>query len=189
MENGFLRAHTCCFTGHRILAPGHEESLPRLLEQSVRALAAHGVYRFVTGGALGFDTMAAQTVLSLREEISALRLIVVAPYLGQADGWSMSDRFLYERIRGAADDFRCLAAGYTRGCLRRRNHEMVDLSGICLAYLTHRPSGSAQTADYALQSGLKVINLAELLEEESGFPALVRPRGDAFLRFAEKGRF
>lgn len=159
-----LREHTCCFTGHRAIAYIHEERLPSLIERHICKLVADGVYRFVTGGALGFDTMAAKAVLRLREKNERISLIVIAPYAGQADSWSDRDRFEYERIKNAADDFICLEAGYSKGCMRRRNHAMVDMSGVCVSYLLRDKSGTSQTADYAAQSGLKVINLAEELD-------------------------
>ena len=159
-----LREHTCCFTGHRAIAYIHEERLPNLIERHICKLVADGVYRFVTGGALGFDTMAAKAVLRLREKNERISLIVIAPYAGQADSWSDRDRFEYERIKNAADDFICLEAGYSKGCMRRRNHAMVDMSGVCVSYLLRDKSGTSQTADYAAQSGLMVINLAEELD-------------------------
>lgn len=159
-----LREHTCCFTGHRAISYIHEERLPNLIERHICKLVADGVYRFVTGGALGFDTMAAKAVLRLREKNERISLIVIAPYAGQADSWSDRDRFEYERIKNAADDFICLEAGYSKGCMRRRNHAMVDMSGVCVSYLLRDKSGTSQTADYAAQSGLKVINLAEELD-------------------------
>jgi len=159
-----LRSNTCCFTGHRAIAHTHESRLPKIIERHIRALVAEGVYRFVTGGALGFDTMAAKAVLKMRDRNKRISLIVIAPYAGQADSWSDTDLFEYERIKNAADDFICLEAGYSKSCMRRRNHAMVDMSSVCIAYLLHDKSGTSQTADYAIQSGLKVINLAEELE-------------------------
>jgi len=159
------RSRTCCFTGHREIAPIHEKQLPALLRKTVRDLLAEGVSEFITGGARGFDTLAAEAVLSQRETHPVLRLTVIAPYLRQADGWAQPDRLRYERIRSAADEFIVLRSAYTRFCMRERNHEMVDRSGVCVSYLLHSPSGTQQTVDYAIQSGVAVIDLAGMLEE------------------------
>jgi uncharacterized phage-like protein YoqJ len=166
MEFEGTRAHTCCFTGHRVFARSHADQIRPMLERAVRTLIAGGYYRFVAGGALGFDTVAAETILSLRDEFQSLRLVVVAPFLGQAKGWREADRFRYERICSAADDLQILGAGYHRGCMRVRNQAMVDMSSFCLAYLNHRPSGTAQTVDYAFQNGLPVVNIADLIDAE-----------------------
>jgi len=163
MTEQALRSHTCCFTGHREIAPIHERLLPALLEHVIRDLIELGVSRFVTGGALGFDTLAAEAVLRLRADRPSLHLTVIAPYLRQPAAWGAVDRMRYERIRAAADDFRVLRARYTPNCMRERNHAMVDLSGTCVAYCLHEPSGTSQTVDYALQSGLAVIDLTEKL--------------------------
>ncbi len=156
---------TCCFTGHREIAPIHEESLPLLLEETVGELLEEGVRRFVTGGALGFDTLAAETVLHLKESFPDLLLTVIAPHRNQSRSWCREDRLRYESIRERADEFLVLYERYVSGCMRRRNHAMVDRSGICVAYLLHAPSGTRQTVDYALQSGLRVIDLCEKLEK------------------------
>ena len=61
-----LRAKTCCFTGHRRIP---REALPRLerrLSEELEALAARGVVYFGAGGALGFDTLAAEAVIRLQ---------------------------------------------------------------------------------------------------------------------------
>ena len=158
-----LRARTCCFTGHRGIDPVHEALLPALLEQTIRDLCALGVSRFVTGGALGFDTLAAEAVLRLRESRPSLHPTVIAPYLRQPSAWQERDRMRYERIRAAADDFRVLRMRYTKNCMRERNYAMVDLSSTCVSYCLHTPSGTQQTVDYALQNGLAVIDLAAKL--------------------------
>ena len=58
---------TCCFTGHRDMPAGEAEQVRRWLKAVVLNLyQSHGVRYFGAGGALGFDTLAAETVLELR---------------------------------------------------------------------------------------------------------------------------
>ena len=74
-----LRAKTCCFTGHRSLS--HEEKLKvvvRLREIIAEQIKA-GVVFYGAGGARGFDTLAALTVLEMKKEYPQLRLILVLP--------------------------------------------------------------------------------------------------------------
>ena len=158
------RNHTCCFTGHRIIEERHRPLLPGLLEAALREPIADGYYTFAAGGALGFDTLAAETVLSLRREFSHLRLIVVAPFAGQPDGWSRADALRYERIREASSDFICLGASYTRDCMRRRNLALVEMSAACVSYCLHERTGTSQTVGFALREGLVHIPLAGRLE-------------------------
>ena len=58
---------------------------------------------FGAGGALGFDTLAAQCVLSLRKRYSHIKLILVLPCTTQTKGWSKDDIAVYEEIKSQAD--------------------------------------------------------------------------------------
>ena len=63
-----MQFHTCCFTGHRELSPTCERALTEILDRRLEALFAIGFTEFRTGGALGFDTLAAERTLLLTEE-------------------------------------------------------------------------------------------------------------------------
>ena len=56
---------TCCFTGHRILPRGKEKQIFEKTKEVVIELIAKGVKYFGTGGAIGYDTLAAPIVLLL----------------------------------------------------------------------------------------------------------------------------
>ena len=58
------RVQVCCFTGHRSMDRETAERLYAVLWQVVGHLIEEGVRVFRTGGALGFDTMAAVAVLA-----------------------------------------------------------------------------------------------------------------------------
>ncbi len=154
---------TCCFTGHRQIASGHAQALPAAVETGIRALISQGYFIFVAGGAMGFDTLAAETVLALKAEFSQLRLVIVAPCADQADDWAATDRRRYERLRQAADDYICLEAAYTPHCMRKRNRCLVEMSSACLAYCLRPHTGSAQTVAYAGTQGLDIIDVVSLL--------------------------
>ena len=156
-----LRAKTCCFTGHRRIP---EEALPRLerrLNEELEALAARGVIYFGAGGALGFDTLAAEAVIRLQRTRPQVKLILVLPSPDQTRGWSSGNVRRYEAIRARANKVMYVASTYGPGCLFERNRRLVDGSGICLCYLTAETGGSAYTVRYARKQGLPVINLAE----------------------------
>lgn len=73
-----IREKTCCFTGHRDIPRAVYSSLSRELDAVVRALIGKGVRFFGAGGALGFDTLAAETVLRLRQIYPQIRLFGTA---------------------------------------------------------------------------------------------------------------
>lgn len=155
------RNYTCCFTGHRVLPPEDLAVLPQVLSRCIADLAEMGLHTYVTGGALGFDTLASEAVLAAKSKFPQLRLVVVAPHANQTAGWSRENVLRYERIRDAADSFVILQTAYTPGCMQRRNRQLVDQSCLCLAYCSHRPSGAGNTIDYALREGLMVVDLTD----------------------------
>ena len=105
-----------------------------------------GYRYFGCGGALGFDTLAAQTVLRLRN---------------QTRGWKEADIAEYERIMKAADKVTYTSEQYYSGCMHKRNRHLVDCSSLCICYLTEQSGGTAYTVNYARSQGLKIVNVAE----------------------------
>ena len=87
-----LNMRTVCFTGHRKIPPKRMTSLARRLRTEIIELIDKGYLYFGTGGALGFDTLAAQTVLDLKSDYPQIKLILVLPCLSQADSWSSDDK-------------------------------------------------------------------------------------------------
>ena len=115
---------------------------------------------FGAGGALGFDTLAALTVLRLREEFPQIRLILVLPCRNQTNGWREEDVQKYRWILSQADKAVWLNEEYTAGCMQERNRYLVDHSGTCVCFLTKKSGGTAYTVRYAKKARLAVTNLA-----------------------------
>ena len=65
------RQNCCCLTGHRSLPsdPDRLAELRQNLRRLICDLAQQGITTFYTGGALGFDTMAAMMVLELKSRL------------------------------------------------------------------------------------------------------------------------
>lgn len=158
------REHTCCFTGHRDIPSFQYQALKQSLATTIRGLIDRDITCFAAGGALGFDTMAAQVVLDLRATMPRLRLNLVLPCQSQTRGWSEENQLIYEKIKAQANEVTYTAMEYTRGCMFKRNRHLVDQSGICVCYMTRARSGTAYTVNYARRQGLEIINLAECLE-------------------------
>lgn len=158
MKENF-KEKTCCFTGHRVIPT---RALPRLVEelkQTLRRLIGEGVRYFGVGGALGFDTLAAETVLRLKGEYPSVRLILVLPCRDQTRGWKAADARRYRDILSWADKVVYTAERYSPGCMHRRNRHLVENSSVCVAYCTRETGGSAYTAEYARQRGLRLVLL------------------------------
>ena len=102
------KSTTCCFTGHRFFSGEPKSAVFQNLCRTVRRLYSEGITTFISGGALGFDTLAALTVLKLRRELPDLRLLLILPCRDQHANWSDADKQTYEEIQSAADEVVCL---------------------------------------------------------------------------------
>ena len=99
-----MKSQTCCFTGHREIPVKRRAEIAEKLEVAVRRLIEkENVRYFAAGGAIGFDTMAAQTVLRLKEEYPQIRLILVLPCKEQTEGWHERDKYIYQKILEKCD--------------------------------------------------------------------------------------
>lgn len=119
-----------------------------------------GYQYFGAGGALGFDTLAAQTVLNLKQWYPCIKLILVLPCEDQAARWRANDVKEYERIKSHADKIVYTADRYFNGCMQKNRH-LVDGSSLCICYLAKQEGGTAYTVQYAREKGLRVVNIVE----------------------------
>ncbi len=154
------RAFACCFTGHRVLPAGKTDEIRCRLEDTLEDLIGQGVSFFGCGGALGFDLLAGETVLKLREKHPHIKLIMVLPCRGQDNNWSDVQKRRYASLTSLCDKVRCLAPAYHPGCMRIRNQYLVNHADFCVAYLTGTSGGTFYTVNLARDAGLTVINLA-----------------------------
>lgn len=153
-----------CFTGHRDIAPLYAQHGLLTDKGYVTLLVSKGFKYFGTGGALGFDTIAVQAVLSVKETHPEVKLILVLPCENQTKYWKQQDIDVYNDIRLRADKVKVLASHYYNGCMQKRNRHLVDCSSACICFLTKREGGTAYTVDYAKQKGLYLINVVEEFE-------------------------
>lgn len=156
-----MRAQTCCFTGHRHIAQDEKQEVKRQLERVLRSLIGEGIRYFGSGGARGFDLMAADVVLQFKKEFPHIRLIMVLPCRDQTRGWRWEDIRHYESILSQADKVVYVQEKYSPGCMQKRNRHLVEYSSVCVAYCTRDTGGTAYTIRYACQKGLKIIRLVD----------------------------
>lgn len=152
----------CCFTGHRALSKAAEAELGKILDRRLEVLFDIGFTEFRTGGARGFDTLAARRVLALKKTRPDCRLHLILPCRDQDRYWTAPERAAFAEILRGADTVEYLRDSYTPDCMHARNRALVDGSDLCLAYLTHNKSGGTlYTCTYALKEGVRLINLAD----------------------------
>ena len=155
---------TVCFTGHRQISDTEYAPLMDALNAEIERQIQNGATTFRTGGALGFDTLAALSVLSLRRTYPHIRLELILPCPTQTKDWAKENAQLYGQIMEQADNARYVSPFYYKGVLQMRNRALVEGSDVCIAFLKHsHGGGTAYTASYALKNGLELVNLAERL--------------------------
>ncbi|MBO4896839.1 MAG: DUF1273 family protein [Clostridia bacterium] len=151
-----MKENTCCFTGHRVIRSEDKEELQTNLCKVVADLIDKGVTDFVCGGALGFDTLAAKSVLMYKKYNSGVRLILALPCPEQPEKWSNSDKRTYEDIKAASDEVFIVSPKYTSECMMQRNRFMVDMSFYCVAYFRNIGGGTLKTIQYAKEKELTI---------------------------------
>ena len=154
----------CCFTGHRRIEDAVMDPLTDLLDEKIEALIAEGVTDFRTGGALGFDTLAAIRVLMARATHPECKLHLVLPCPDQDARWNARDRSIYRHILERADSVTYVGNAPTAWWMYARNRALVDGADLVIAYQTSAKGGTAYTCNYAATHGVRVINLFEELK-------------------------
>ena len=155
-----------CFTGHRTIAEDKETLSARLYALLERLVTEQKVTDFYTGGAVGWDALAALTVLKLCESYPEvkLHLVLPCPFEEQSAKQNEAQKAEYQHILGLADSVEQVSERYYNGCMKARNARLVELaSDYCICYWNpkHNRSGTGQTVRMAQKKGIEVINLFE----------------------------
>ena len=111
--------------------------------------------------AWGFDMLAEETVLQLKEEYPHIKLVLVLPCPPEQQTlkWIANQRQRYYAILEKADKVRILYPQYTDDCMLTRNRHLVDNSAYLICYLREQRGGTAYTVGYAKKQGLQIIKI------------------------------
>ncbi len=132
----------CAFTGHRSL--GRDFSVERL-KTVVRKALDEGYFTFLNGMAVGFDMLAAEILLSMREEYPQIKLIACIPCPMQDKYFSPEDKARYASLLAKCDEQILLADHYYHGCMQARDFYMAKQATCMIAYCTKTTGGTAYT--------------------------------------------
>ena len=155
---------TCFFTGHRIIPNDSRAALRnRVKNICVDLIRNNNVTDFITGGALGFDTLAALVVLDLKKEYPDIKLHLYYPCTDQSFKWNSYDKKMWESINLMCDDYKYITdMPYIAGCMQLRNKAMVNDSGYGIAYCTRNFGGTASTIKYAKEKGRMITLISNI---------------------------
>ena len=145
---------SCAFTGHRTL--GNEVTRERLKEQ-IERLVNEGIDTFLCGLARGFDMLAGELVVELKQTYPHLRLIGCIPFLGQEDKFPFAEKQRYYRLKEQCDERVVLLQHYASWSFHARNDYMCRNADMAFAYLTKQTGGTAYTVKAFLKADKRVV--------------------------------
>lgn len=92
--NGILsdKSKSLAFTGHRTVPVERQDEIRARLVEAVSVAYKSGITCFYSGMAMGFDLMAAETVLSLKGRYPDIRFIAVVPFRRQNYRWPSMEK-------------------------------------------------------------------------------------------------
>ena len=154
-----MKKTTCCFTGHRTLPKAALESLEKRVDDAVEALICQGVNTFISGGAIGFDWLAATCVANKKAAGASIRLILALPCKDWDARWTEKQRLRYQALLDKADEIVYVSVTYDKHCMKKRNEYMVAHAHHCICALLHEKSGTGQTVRLARKHGLNIIDI------------------------------
>ncbi|MBP3580500.1 MAG: DUF1273 family protein [Clostridia bacterium] len=162
------RRSSCSFTGHRVISQEKVHELIPKLKSTVLYLISKGVTEFHTGGADGFDTIAAGVVHEAAMTHKHVRLVLELPYeksFAHLKKNAQEKRF-YEFIKSVADEVNVhgqkpVSKLEAVKSLYKRNRVLMDKSYYCVCYMQEETGGTAYTVNYAKNLDCNIINLAK----------------------------
>lgn len=176
MINKLFQSQTACFSGHRPNGlGGYDES--NYLNQYVKdqlkinienLIVNKNIKYFISGGALGVDTWAAEIVLELKKKYQ-IKLFIAQPFLNQSSKWSKDQVNRYNKILQEADKVTTVSSGeFSSEKMKIRNKFMVDNSNyLIVVFNGDFKSGTGNLLKYA-RTQKKQIYLINMINFKTG---------------------
>ena len=159
-QRKFSRAATAAFSGHRFVDASQREHVKKRLSNAVLDAYGHGIRNFISGFAIGFDMMAAEEVVSLKQTHPDITLTAAIPFNGQASRYNFYDRKRYGRLLEVADTVIVLSDSYYPRCFLERDEFMVNNASSLIAYYDGREKGGTfYTIRKAMAQNIPIVNV------------------------------
>lgn len=143
---------SCALSGHRFLPRNFDrEGLYDALEELIQ----EGYDNFYCGMAMGFDLLALDCLLSLRQRYPIF-IEACVPFRGQEEKFPATEKRRYREMLPMCDKVTVICIRYFDGCYLLRNRYMVRNSDLLFAYCTKDKGGTAYTVKYAEEHGKEV---------------------------------
>lgn len=155
-----LETKAIALTGHRFIPFEKQPLLKKLLVSAVTNNYEQGFTTYYCGMAVGFDMLAAEVILELKNKLKDLKLIAVLPFQNQSDRFSSYDKKRYQSILEQANEIVTLRKDYCNRCFLIRDDYMVEQADAVIAYLSRTDKGGTYyTCKKAQSHGLPILNL------------------------------
>ncbi len=153
---------SACFTGHRVLT-GNIDLLKITLYSKLEDMVVNeGYTAFYAGGAFGWDTVAAETVLALRSvyPLVSLNLVLPCPPEEQTAKWNNAQKNKYLYILSQSDTVEIVCPHFSEECMKLRNMKLVEYADCCICFHNENSSGTgtAQTVRMAKNKNIPILN-------------------------------
>lgn len=144
-------------TGHRPKSLGlkvfasSKAPWPMAYDYVTQFIYENNVSRLISGGALGFDMIAAKAAIDAGAELE-----LALPFVGY-NAWAPKDKSRLVWLRNRATEWYYVCdPGYAPWKYQRRNEAIVDRSDEMIAFWNGKPGGTGNCVGYANKQGLSV---------------------------------
>ena len=164
-----MAEQTAAFSGYRpqklpeFCTTGVQIELSQLLKNQIHKSYSKGYRVFLNGMMSGWDIIAAEAVLSLRDSYADLYCVSIAPfqksYFANAN-WTQEWKSRALQVYYQSDHAFFLSEHYRSGTYYTRNRYLVEHASLLIAYYDGQPGGTRYTCEYAAKMGLNIVNIA-----------------------------
>lgn len=164
-----MREQTAAFSGYRPqkLPQGCtvevQSELFLLLQEEIHRSYLNGYRVFIHGMMSGWDILAAEAVLSLRDDHEGLHCVSVAPFKRgyfANNNWNPEWKARALQVYRQSDLAFSLSEHYANGTYYARDRYLVDHASLIIVFFDGKPGGTQYTCDYAAKGGLQIVNVA-----------------------------
>ena len=164
-----LPHRTVAFSGYRPqklpqgCTTGVQAELLLLLQEEIRRSYLNGYRVYINGMMSGWDILAAEAVLSLRDDHTGLYCVSVAPFKKDYfanDNWNIEWKARALRVYRQSDLAFSLSDHYASGTYHMRDRYLVEHASLMIVFFDGKPGGTQYTCDYAAKRNLSIVNVA-----------------------------
>lgn len=125
---------TCCFIDYNLFENNENQTTykQKLKEKIESLIKDYYVIHFISGVSRGFEQLAAENIIELKNVYPKITLEAVLPYENFPVDWSKEERDKYYFIMEKIDKETLLQYHYTKDCIRKKNVYIINKSNFII---------------------------------------------------------